>query len=72
MSTNREKKISLEGFSISGFAGVRDSNLKLIQNHFNGKIVLRGEDIFIATTTPEELEKIEKLINILKHKLRRS
>ncbi len=72
MSTNREKKISLEGFSISGFAGVRDSNLKLIQDHFNGKIVLRGEDIFVTTTTPEELEKIEKLINILKHKLRRS
>jgi len=72
LSTNREKKISLEGFSISGFAGVRDSNLKLIQDHFNGKIVLRGEDIFVTTTTPEELEKIEKLINILKHKLRRS
>ncbi len=72
MSTHREKKISLEGFSISGFAGVRDSNLKLIQSHFNGKIVLRGEDIFVTTTTSEELEKIEKLINILKHKLRRS
>lgn len=72
MSTNREKKISLEGFSISGFAGVRDSNLKLIQNHFSGKIVLRGEDVFITTTTSEELENIEKLINILKHKLRHS
>ncbi len=72
MSKVKDKRISLEGFNISRFTGVRDSNLRLIQEHFNGKIVLRGEEIFVSSTTPEEIEKIEKLIAILKMKLQKS
>jgi len=71
LSKVKDRRISLEGFNISSFAGVQDSNLKLIQKSFNGKIVLRGEEIYVSST-PEELEKIERLISILKMKLKRS
>ncbi len=72
LSTKQDKKISLEGLNISGFTGVRDSNLKLIQKSFKGRIVLRGEEIFVSSSTPEELEKIEQLILLLKAKLKKA
>jgi len=65
-----KKTISLKGVSIPAFVGARDVNLRAINKYLEGsKVVLRGDELH-AYGSPESLVQIEKIILILKEKLR--
>ncbi len=67
-----KKRISLKGVSIPDFVGIRDVTLRTINKYMDGsKVVLKGDEIH-AYGTPESLVQIEKIILILKEKLRSS
>ncbi len=67
-----KKKISLRGVNIPAFLGVRDSNLRAINRYFgDSKVVLKGEELH-AYGEPDALVQIEKIILILKEKLKSS
>jgi phosphate starvation-inducible PhoH-like protein len=65
-----EKKLSLKGVDIPKFVGVQNANLQLLRSHFPGKLVFRGEELYV-TGRAEEIEQLEKIVTILKEKLRR-
>ncbi len=67
-----QKRISLKGVDIPRFVGVRDANLRLLREHFNdSRVVVRGDELH-AFGSPETLRAIEKVVIILKEKLRRA
>lgn len=66
----KEKKLSLKDVDIPKFVGVQNINLRTLRSRIEGRLVFRGEDLFFAGS-PEELGALEKIIIILKEKLRR-
>ncbi len=60
--------VSLKGVDLLKLAGVQDSNLNILREHFSSKLVLRGEEIYL-TGEEDEVKLIEKIITILKQKL---
>ena len=57
-----KKKLYLRDIDPILFAGMEDQNMKLIENNFNSKIVLRGNELHIDGNK-KELDKLESLVN---------
>jgi phosphate starvation-inducible PhoH-like protein len=51
-----EKSYNLQGFSLINFLGSNDSNLRLLQRTFAGRIVVRGEKLTLIGSRDEILE----------------
>ncbi len=56
-----EKHLSLENVDMLALLGLNDYNLKLIEDHFNAIITVRGNN-FIIKGTNQEIEIVEKII----------
>jgi len=65
-----KKSLSLKGVDLLKLAGIQDSNLNILREHFPGKLVLRGDEIHI-TGEREDIVLMEKIIALLKEKLKR-
>lgn len=65
-----EKKVSLKDIDIPKFLGVQDVNLKLLRSHLGVRLVLRGNDM-IVTASRQKIDTIERIVKILKEKLKR-
>ncbi len=65
-----KKSLSLKGVDLLKLAGIQDSNLNVLREHFPGKLVLRGDEIHI-TGEKEDIILMEKIIALLKEKLKR-
>lgn len=59
--TSIEKKITVNGVNLNELIGPNDSNLKLLEDHFNAVITFRG-DAFIVNGVQQEIEVIEKIL----------
>jgi phosphate starvation-inducible PhoH-like protein len=59
--TASEKRIILENVDMLSLLGMNDSNLKIIEDHFNATVTVRGENVVIKGVL-EEIETIEKII----------
>ena len=57
-----KKKLQLKDIDPMIFAGIRDQNIKLIENKFNSKIVLRGNELHLDGNK-NELVILESLVN---------
>ena len=57
-----KKKLQLKDIDPMIFAGARDQNIKLIENNFNSKIVLRGNELHLDGDKNEVI-LIESLVN---------
>jgi phosphate starvation-inducible PhoH-like protein len=55
-----EKRIVLENVDLLSLLGSNDSNLKLIEEHFNASITVRGDNVTIKGVE-QEIESIEKV-----------
>ncbi len=70
MKEVKEKKLSLGDVDVRKFVGVENANIRTLRSHLNGQLVLRGDNIFFRGQ-PEELRALEKIVMILKERLRR-
>jgi len=59
-----QKKFSIKGIDQLQLLGFQDANLRLIQQHFNAKITVRGSIVSIEGTE-QEVREIEKLFSEL-------
>ena len=57
-----KKKLQLKDIDPMIFAGTRDQNIKLIENNFSSKIVLRGNELYLDGKK-NELIILESLVN---------
>ena len=57
-----KKTLQLKDIDPMIFAGIRDQNIKLIENNFNSKIVLRGNELHFDGSK-NELILLESLVN---------
>ena len=57
-----KKKLYLRDIDPALFAGMEDQNMKTIENNFNSKVVLRGNELHIDGNK-KELDDIESLVN---------
>ena len=57
-----KKTIQLKDIDPMIFAGTQDKNIKLIENNFDSKIVLRGNQLYLDGNK-SELKLLESLIN---------
>ena len=57
-----KKKFYLRDIDPILFAGIQDQNIKLIENNFNCKIVLRGNELHVDGKI-KELDAVESLFN---------
>ncbi|GBD88637.1 phoH-like protein [bacterium BMS3Abin03] len=55
-----EKKIILDDVDMLALLGMKDSNLKIVEERFNASITVRGENVMIKGVR-EEVELIEKI-----------
>lgn len=67
MKGKKKRVLSLEGVDPLGLLGVADRNIRLIEDHFDEKLVVRGDRITVEAS-PKNLEEItavlERLIRI--------
>jgi len=70
VETLTEKKFSLKDVDIPKFLGVQDVNLKLLRSHLGVRLVLRGDEM-VVTASEEKIGTIERIVRILKEKLKR-
>ena len=67
MKGKKKRVLSLEGIDPLGLLGAQDRNIRLIEDHFDEKIVVRGDRITVEAS-PKNLEEItavlERLIRI--------
>ena len=62
MKRNRKKRVlSLEGIDPVRFLGVNDRNVRVIEEHFDERIVVRGEEI-ILSAAPARLDEMTRVI----------
>jgi phosphate starvation-inducible PhoH-like protein len=61
MMTATEKRLTLDNVDMLSLLGTNDSNLKLIEDHFNASIIVRGENVTIKGVV-EEVDVIEKIL----------
>ena len=59
--TNTKREIIMKGFDPIALLGVRDENLKVLQQHFNATITARGERLIIDG----EFEVVEQINHVL-------
>lgn len=59
--TASEKRLTLDNVDMLSLLGTNDSNLKLIEDHFNASIIVRGENVLIKGVI-EEIDVIEKVL----------
>jgi phosphate starvation-inducible protein PhoH and related proteins len=59
--TASEKRLTLDNVDMLSLLGTNDSNLKLIEDHFNASITVRGENVIIKGVI-EEIDVIEKVL----------
>ncbi|MCD6131990.1 MAG: PhoH family protein [Candidatus Hydrothermae bacterium] len=64
------KKIYIGDINVLELLGVQDANISVLKKKFPGKIVVRGEEIQIKGSK-EEIELIEKIILLLKEKIKK-
>ena len=64
------KKIYIGDINALELLGVQDANISVLKKKFPGKIVVRGEEIQIKGSK-EEIELIEKIILLLKEKIKK-
>ena len=57
------KDLNLDGFEITQLAGIGDSHLKLIEQFYNVKINIRGDEIMIDDCDEETYLAISKLFD---------
>jgi phosphate starvation-inducible PhoH-like protein len=55
-----EKRLVLDNVNMLSLLGSNDTNLKLIEDHFNASITVRGDNVILKGVA-EELESIEKV-----------
>jgi len=55
-----EKRLILENINMLSLLGSNDTNLKLLEDHFNASITVRGDNIFLKGVA-EEIDSIEKV-----------
>ena len=67
MKGKKKRILSLEGVDPLGLLGARDRNIRLIEDHFDERVVVRGDRITVEAS-PKNLEEItailERLIRI--------
>jgi len=67
VKSKKKRILSLEGIGPLELLGAQDRNIRLIEDHFDEKLVVRGDRIMVEAS-PENLEKIttilERLIRI--------
>ena len=59
-----QKRFTLKGVDHLALFGTQDANLRLIQQHFDAKIVVRGDEL-ILEGEPAELKQLERLFSEL-------
>ncbi len=64
--TKTRREIIMKGFDPIELLGIRDENLKILQEHFNATITARGERLIIDGSF-EEVEQINHVLNELIH-----
>jgi len=64
------KKIYIGDINVLELLGVQDANISVLKKKFPGKIVVRGDEIQIKGCK-EEIELIEKIILLLKEKIKK-
>jgi len=64
------KKIYIGDINVLELLGVQDANISVLKKKFPGKIVVRGNEIQIKGSK-EEIELIEKIILLLKEKIKK-
>ncbi len=64
------KKIYIGDINVLELLGVQDANISVLKKKFPGKIVVRGDEIQIKGSK-EEIELIEKIILLLKEKIKK-
>ena len=57
-----EKTIEMKGVDLGSFFGPADTNLKLIENIFSSKIIVRGNLIKIIGEE-QEIDLIDRILN---------
>ena len=56
-----KKKIDIGGVDPILFVGLNDENIKLLENHFNSKIIVRGSDMNVDGSK-DEISHIELVV----------
>jgi phosphate starvation-inducible PhoH-like protein len=56
-----EKRMTLDNVDMLSLLGMNDSNIKMLEDHFNASITVRGENVVIKGVL-EETQVIEKII----------
>jgi len=64
------KKIYIGDINVLELLGVQDANISVLKKKFPGKIIVRGDEIQIKGSK-EEIELIEKIILLLKEKIKK-
>ncbi len=64
MKGKKKRILSLEGVDPLGLLGVGDRNIRLIEDHFDEKLVVRGDRITVEAS-PENLEEITSVLERL-------
>jgi len=58
--------ISLEGIDLLSFLGSGDRNLRQLEDHFPGTLVIRGDQLILRGPA-EEVERMERVVTELRH-----
>jgi phosphate starvation-inducible protein PhoH len=66
-----EKKLRLDTTDTLTLFGYNDSNLRILENHFDATITVRGNTVLLRGDTPE-VRRIEKVLNELQFIIRRA
>lgn len=56
-----EKRLTIDNVDMLSLLGMNDTNLKLIEDHFNATITVRGDNVIIKGVV-EEIDPIEKIL----------
>lgn len=64
MRRNRRRIVSIDGIDPLKLLGVNDRNIRVIEEHFGEKLVVRGDRIIIETS-PKVIEEITKVLERL-------
>ena len=70
MSKIKEKRIKIEDFDIMRLTGVGEKNISILRENFSGKLVIRGNEIYIAGEEPE-VDRMENILNKLIKQVKR-
>lgn len=66
----KEKRIIIDDFDIMRLTGVGEKNISILRENFSGKIVVRGNEIYIAGEEPD-VQRMEGILNKLIKQVKR-